>query len=150
MWALIDVLSTIEAGLARIGSSAWIEEERAFQVDRDRAVETGFVPLLDRPEFRYSGVDEQDVQAAEALADGLGDRLLTGDVSGVGADRQHVAAEFLAGGFEGGGVGAGDRDAGTFLQELAGRFKADAAGAAGDEGALVLEPVHDEVLSLEG
>ncbi|GEO36852.1 hypothetical protein SAE02_10000 [Skermanella aerolata] len=69
--------------------------------------------------------------------------MLAGGVSGVGADRQHLVAQFTAGCIQGGGVGAGDGDAGAFLQELAGRLKADAAGAAGDEGALAVESVHD-------
>jgi hypothetical protein len=36
----------------------------------------------------------------------------------------------------------GDRDAGALGDELAGGFEADAAGPAGDERTLVLEPFH--------
>ena len=137
IWALIEVLSTIEAGLESTGNSAWIRKERAFDVDRDRAVESLLVERFDRPEIGSTGIDEQDVEMTEGGFDGLDDGFLPGNIAGIGLYEQSRVAEHGTGRLYGCRIGAGDRDAGALGDELAGRFKADTAGAAGDQGCLV-------------
>jgi hypothetical protein len=133
------VLSTIEAGLAKIGSNAWIRKERTFDLDRDRAIKGLFIELVDRAKIGSTGIDEQDVEVAESGLHRLGNHFLSGDIAGIGLDDQSLVAELGVGLLDGHRVGAGDCDAGTFGDELAGCFKADAAGAAGDERSFILQ-----------
>jgi len=66
------------------------------------------------------------------------------DVGGVHAEDECALAEDGARLGDGLGVGAGDGHAGAFGDELTRGLQADAAGAAGDQGALAFESVHEE------
>src|SRR3954466_5367931 len=103
------------------------EEERSFQSNCDRAVEAGFVPLLDRSVVYGPGVDEQNIETTKGVVNGLRNRRLTRDIAGVSADHEHVAAKFGARRLDSRRIYTGDRDAGPLSEKLTGRFQADAA-----------------------
>src|SRR5262245_29564670 len=67
--------------------------------------------------------------------------LLSGGVTFIRMNSQHVA-ELFASDVQRVSIAAGDGDTGAFMKEAAGRLEADAAAAAGDERALVLQSAH--------
>ena len=71
MRALIEVLSTIEAGIGEDRQQRLHQEEGALEVDRDRAVEAGLVPLFERaksptPAFTNSASTGRTLPSAPA------------------------------------------------------------------------------------
>jgi hypothetical protein len=64
---------------------------------------------------------------------------LPGNIASVGLDENDAIPEFGARGFNVLWVCARDGDASAFGDELAGGFKTDTAGAASDQGCLVLQ-----------
>jgi hypothetical protein len=68
------------------------EKEGTLHQRRDGAVESGFVPLFHRPKIGDSGVDEQNIERAKCLAEGLRHRLLSGGVARIRRDNQDVTA----------------------------------------------------------
>ena len=85
------------------------------------------VPETWRADGERAGVDEQNIDASKRPAKSLRNLLLARPIEG---DDQHIAAEFLAHRFECRQI-TGDGDTGAFIQELPGRFQADAAGGSG-------------------
>ena len=108
------------------------EKERPLEIDRERAVEAGLVPFLQRTEVADAGVEEGRVESAELLPDNGRDRLLRLDVAGVGRDR-HDLAEVAGRRGQRLRIVPGDRHARPFLQEQPGCLEPDSRGAAGDE-----------------
>ena len=142
MWALIEVLSTIEAGLARISSSAWTRKKGPFRLtatERSKSASS-----VERPEVADSGVDEQNVETAalerrprplsklprRPHRRGLTarSRVRCGAASSVSRLLPVMATRA------------------AFFEELARSFESDAAGATRDQGAFAAESVHGDVL----
>ena len=91
MRALIDVFSMIDEGLAKLGSSDCTRKNGPLTLtakERSKPASSHFqwAAIAD------TRVDEQYIEPAECLAHGRGDRGLTGNVAGVRADGQNVAA----------------------------------------------------------
>jgi hypothetical protein len=118
------------------------EKKGTFHNGCHGTVESGFVPLLQWPKIGYSGVDEQNIERAKCLAEGLRHRLLSGGVARIRRDNQDVTAWFSMCRCQGYRVLAGYGNAGAFLEKPASRFKADPGRAACDECTFVLESVH--------
>ena len=118
------------------------QEERAFDVDVEGAIEGGGIPLVDGAKFGDPCVYEGGIEAAEFFFESGGDGGLDRGVAGVRFDDEDVATEFLASGVERGGIFAGDGDTRPFFEKFTGGFEADAGSAAGDEAALAFEAIH--------
>jgi hypothetical protein len=125
--------------------------ERAAHVDRQHALED-VVGVVDDPRdvAEDAGVGERDVEAAEALDRGRDRRAHLRGVGHVG-DRgcRHVVAELGHERLQRLVVEVADHDARTLGGEQPGGGGADAAGAAGDQRDLVLEPLHGNCLTFK-
>jgi hypothetical protein len=118
--AFTDVVRTIEDGFARGRQQRLNEKERPLQVDRERTIETCFIPLLDRTEVADAGVEDSNIERFKGIANCFRDSPLARDVTGIRADRQHIAFELRLGLFKVSRIIAGNRNACAFADKSAG------------------------------
>lgn len=118
------------------------QKVRPFDIDAERAIEHVFSPLFDRQPDRYTCVEKRNVELSIVSLDGLRQFLLRGHAGRIGAQHQNLGAKFRLRLCDRIRIDADDDDACTFGEELLCRFKANAAGAAGDESTFALQAGH--------
>ena len=99
-----------------MGSSAWIKE-RSLYVGGDGAIERGFVPRLDRPQFGNAGIQERAIKLSEFAPQRLGDVCLRCHVARVRWDHEHAAPQFRASTVKRFWVSPGNCNAGALLKK---------------------------------
>ena len=109
------------------------EKKRAFEDDRNRAVEAGLVPLFDWPKNNDSRVHEQHVKAPKGITYSGRDERLATDVRGVGFERHDTVAKFGPRSIEIGRGSVRGRNARAFGEEEPCCFRSDAARRTGNE-----------------
>ena len=142
MCELIEVMSTIEAGLLKAGKRDWMRKKGPLKLvlnERSNAAS----PTFERAHFDDARVEEEDVEPAKFLANRFSDFFLARHIARIGSDDQQLVPQFLARRFEGLRISAGNGDTGTLSEKLSRSFQSDAAGSSSDERVLIAKPIHD-------
>ena len=89
---------------------------------------------LDGAEIGDSCIDENGVELAESVSDGLGDILLARDIAGVGPEDQSARTQRLPGLLDIGRITSGDGYAGALGNKTGRRLQADASRSSRNQG----------------
>jgi hypothetical protein len=110
IWALIEVLSTMEACFEKIGSSAWIRKYGPFTLIAIDLSKAASLHCSSGPNSATPALTKRMSRWPKASLIALGDCLLARRIAGIGLDHQCLVAKLGAGCLDALGAAAGDRD----------------------------------------